>query len=248
VPPAEPGQREPAATSAVATAPRILPFGDVGLLVEMGGEAGIMAARRARVLASAIVTAAGEGAPALTGIGQPVAGATSVLVPLSPTPAGSRRRWSDPESVGAALLALAAGVPADPPAPPDAREHVVAVRYGGSDGEDLASVAAEAGLAPDDVVDMHAATPYEVLFLGFAPGFGYLGVLPAQLRLPRLATPRVVVPAGSVAIAGSLTAVYPQASPGGWRLLGRTDACLFDPTSARPALLRPGDRVRFTPS
>jgi allophanate hydrolase subunit 1 len=200
------------------------------------------------MLAAAIVASAGEGAPALIAIGQPVAGAASVLVPVLPAPAGSGGRRGDPESVGAALLALAAGVPADPPAPADAREHVIAVRYGGSDGEDLAAVATEAGLAPDDVVDLHAATSYEVLFLGFAPGFGYLGVLPVQLRLPRLATPRVAVPAGSVAIAGSLTAVYPQESPGGWRLLGRTDTGLFDPASASPALLRPGDRVRFTPS
>ena len=87
-----------------------------------------------------------------------------------------------------------------------------------------------------------------MLFAGFAPGFAYLGELPAELRVPRLATPRTRVPAGSVAIAGAMTAIYPQASPGGWRLLGRTDARLFDPAATTPARLRPGDRVRFEPA
>jgi KipI family sensor histidine kinase inhibitor len=120
----------------------------------------------------------------------------------------------------------------------DLGRHVVQVR---------AMVAAETGLTPRDVVDLHAGTTYEVLFLGFAPGFAYLGELPEALRLPRLATPRPRVPAGSVAIAGAMTAVYPHPSPGGWRLLGRTDAAVFDAASSAAARLRPGDRVRFVP-
>ena len=87
-----------------------------------------------------------------------------------------------------------------------------------------------------------------MLFAGFAPGFAYLGELPVALQVPRLATPRTRVPAGSVAIAGPMTAIYPQASPGGWRLIGRTDVRLFDPAVRPPARLRPGDLVRFVPA
>ena len=87
-----------------------------------------------------------------------------------------------------------------------------------------------------------------MLFLGFAPGFAYLGELPERLRVPRLATPRVRVPAGSVAIASAMSAVYPHASPGGWRILGRTDTALWDPAATPPARLRPGDKVRFVPA
>jgi KipI family sensor histidine kinase inhibitor len=131
---------------------------------------------------------------------------------------------------------------------PEAPFHELAVRYGGDDGPDLEPVAEEVGLSPADVVELHAAATYEVLFLGFAPGFAYLGELVPALVVPRLATPRSRVPAGSVAIAGPMTAVYPHATAGGWRLLGRTDALLFDPADAPPARLRPGDRVRFVPA
>jgi KipI family sensor histidine kinase inhibitor len=96
-------------------------------------------------------------------------------------------------------------------------------------------------------VDLHAGTVYRVLFLGFTPGFAYLGDLPERLGLPRLATPRTRVPAGSVAIAGRQTAVYPFSTPGGWRLIGRTDLDIWDATRDRPAALLPGMRVRFVP-
>ena len=153
-------------------------------------------------------------------------------------PTTSRRR-SRPHSSAA---------PATVDPPPDAPLHELPVRYGGDDGPDLESVAEEVGHSPADVVELHAATTYEVLFLGFAPGFAYLGELEPPLVVPRLATPRPRVPAGSVAIAGPMTAVYPHASAGGWRLLGRTDALLFDPGATPPARLRPGDRVRFVPA
>jgi KipI family sensor histidine kinase inhibitor len=114
------------------------------------------------------------------------------------------------------------------------------------DGPDLADVAALAGLPVSDVIARHQAARYRVGWLGFMPGFGYLtGLDPALRRVPRLDTPRVSVPAGSVAIAGGLAAVYPATSPGGWRLLGRSDARLWDPQRSPPALLAPGTRVRF---
>jgi KipI family sensor histidine kinase inhibitor len=96
-----------------------------------------------------------------------------------------------------------------------------------------------------DVVRLHTGAVYTVAFTGFAPGFGYLTGLPEPLRQPRLSTPRTRVPPGSVGIAGEFTGVYPRVSPGGWRLIGRTTTVLFDPRADPPALLAPGDRVRF---
>lgn len=113
------------------------------------------------------------------------------------------------------------------------------------DGADLAEVASLAGWSVDDVVARHQAVEYRVAFCGFVPGFAYLVGLPAELHVPRLATPRPRVDAGSVAIAGEWAGVYPSASPGGWRLLGHTDAVMWDEARARPSLLEPGMRVRF---
>jgi KipI family sensor histidine kinase inhibitor len=114
------------------------------------------------------------------------------------------------------------------------------------DGDDLADVARLAGLTTDEVVARHAAARYRVAFGGFIPGFAYLTGLDPALVVPRLATPRTRVPAGAVAIAGEYAAVYPRPTPGGWRLLGHTDVVMFDPAhDERPALLAPGDEVRF---
>lgn len=113
------------------------------------------------------------------------------------------------------------------------------------DGDDLATVAAAVGCTVDRVVELHGSVDYEVAFCGFAPGFAYLAGLPDELRLPRRATPRTRVPAGSVAIAAGYSAVYPTESPGGWHLLGHTDLVLFDVERDPPALLTPGTRVRF---
>jgi KipI family sensor histidine kinase inhibitor len=115
------------------------------------------------------------------------------------------------------------------------------------DGPDLAAVAGSTGLAVDQVVAMHSGATFEVAFMGFAPGFGYLTGLPDRLHLPRRPTPRTRVPAGSVAIASSFSAVYPTASPGGWHLLGRTSVDLWDARRRPPALLEPGVAVRFVP-
>ena len=126
----------------------------------------------------------------------------------------------------------------------DTPELVIPVRY---DGPDLVAVAEAAGVSAEQVVALHSGAAYEVAFCGFAPGFGYLTGLPEPLHVPRRATPRTTVPAGSVAIAAGYAAVYPGASPGGWHLLGVTDLRLFDPVRDPPALLAPGTRVRFDP-
>jgi KipI family sensor histidine kinase inhibitor len=121
----------------------------------------------------------------------------------------------------------------------------IPVRY---DGDDLGVVAATTGLTMDEVIATHAAPLYSVAFCGFTPGFGYLRGLDARLHIPRRATPRTRVPAGSVAIAAEYTAVYPRPSPGGWHLLGTTRAVMFDPDRSPPALFQPGAHVRFVPA
>ncbi|MET3556043.1 5-oxoprolinase subunit PxpB [Burkholderia ambifaria] len=128
----------------------------------------------------------------------------------------------------------------------EGREVEIPVEYGGTAGPDLPAVAAHTGLSADEVVARHAGGEYVVFFVGFQPGFAYLGGLDASLHTPRRAAPRLEVPAGSVGIGGAQTGIYPATSPGGWQLIGRTSHVLFDPTRAQPTLLLPGDRVRFT--
>jgi len=123
----------------------------------------------------------------------------------------------------------------------------IPVIYGGDGGPDLQLVADCAGLTPQQVVELHSSIDYVVYFIGFQPGFPYLGGLDSCLHTPRRAEPRLSVPAGSVGIGGSQTGIYPHATPGGWQLLGRTPVALFDPQQQPPTLLRPGDSVRFVP-
>jgi len=144
----------------------------------------------------------------------------------------------DPRALAAQVEQLDTVVPL----PVAAGHHEIPVRY---DGEDLHDVAAECGMTPQQVVAAHAGAEYVVVLLGFSRGFPYLAGLPEQLRLPRLATPRTKVPAGSVGIALDQCGIYPMASPGGWRLLGRTDRPVFDETQDPPNLLGVGDTVRF---
>ncbi|GGP27029.1 5-oxoprolinase subunit PxpB [Silvimonas amylolytica] len=126
--------------------------------------------------------------------------------------------------------------------------HDVPVVYGGKAGPDLARVAEHAGLTPKQVVERHAAAEYVVFCIGFLPGFPYLGGLDPQLATPRLDKPRLKVPAGAVGIGGEQTGIYPNASPGGWNLIGHTDVRLFNPAMIPPALLAPGDTLRFVPT
>jgi KipI family sensor histidine kinase inhibitor len=121
----------------------------------------------------------------------------------------------------------------------------IPVLYGGEHGPDLPSVATAVGLTEAEIIVRHTATTYHVFMLGFMPGFPYLGPVDPSIQVPRLATPRTRVPAGSVGLAGAQTGIYPRESPGGWQIIGRTSEWLFDPARTPPARLAPGDRVRF---
>ncbi|MDI6440764.1 5-oxoprolinase subunit PxpB [Cronobacter dublinensis] len=130
---------------------------------------------------------------------------------------------------------------------PDARRIEIPVVYGGDGGPDLADVARHAGLSEKQVVEKHSQVDYVVYFIGFQPGFPYLGGLAPELATPRRAEPRLSVPAGSVGIGGSQTGIYPLPTPGGWQIIGHTPLALFNPQKNPPGLLAPGDTVRFVP-
>jgi inhibitor of KinA len=232
---------------------RIEAMGERAVLVILGDRLDLAVNHRARRLAAA-VEAHRANDPRL---GRAVAAAASVLVPFDPLSMGS------PEAaklVGEIVATVGVDDPAgDPNAPataveaatPDAaatRQLIeIEVRYGGPDGPDLEAVADVHGLRPNDIIELHAGSTWTALFLGFAPGFAYLGPLPPELATARRATPRERVPAGSVAIGGDQTAVYPFSLPGGWQIIGRTEAAMWDLARGRPNLLAPGDLVRFVP-
>ena len=127
------------------------------------------------------------------------------------------------------------------------RQHRIPVLYGGEWGPDLHELAAFAGRSPAETIRLHHTNPYRVYMLGFSPGFPYMGLVPSSIAMPRLATPRTVVPAGSVGIAESQTGIYPTATPGGWRIIGRTPVSLYQPQASQPFLFSPGDSVEFYP-
>jgi KipI family sensor histidine kinase inhibitor len=214
---------------------RLLPEGEGGLLVQLGD--GVDADVNARVHALARAVARSLG-PLVVEV---VPSYASLLVVFDPLRLPRERL----EARVAALAGRVERVRAGPPR----RVLELPVCYGGDLGPDLDDVARATGLAPADVVARHAAPVYRVFLLGFTPGFPYLGGMDPALACPRLPTPRLRVPAGSVAVAGPQTGVYPVESPGGWRILGRTPLRLFDPApaAARPFLVAPGDGLRFVP-
>lgn len=217
----------------------IRPFGDAALHVELGEPAtpaGLATVGRVHDLVARVAADRAVGGP----WGAPVPGIASVLVPFDV-------RLVDQREAARRLARLVSAVAADLAPASEPRVHVIPVRYGGEDGPDLGVVAERLGLQPAQVVERHADMCYTVYILGFMPGFAYLGDLPDSLVLPRRETPRQRVPAGSVAIAGRRTAVYPTTTPGGWHRIGRTDVRMWDMDRDPPALLRPGDRVRFEP-
>ncbi|NNJ07482.1 allophanate hydrolase subunit 1 [Streptomyces sp. PKU-MA01144] len=201
---------------------RLLPVGERALLVELAGaeEAGALHAELLRRRAAGTLPPVREIVPA----------ACTVLLDGVEEPdrlAVELPRWAVPP--------LTAG---------SATVTEIPVRY---DGPDLAEVADRWGVPPADVAAVHSATEFRVAFCGFAPGFAYLTGLGAEFAVPRRATPRTAVPAGAVALAGTYTGVYPRTSPGGWQLIGTTDAVLWNAAREPAALLAPGARVRFVP-
>ncbi|MFE2705180.1 5-oxoprolinase subunit B family protein [Streptomyces mirabilis] len=218
-------QAPPAAGSTqappAADGTRALPVGDHALLVEVSSVAA------AQALHAELLRRRAEGSLSATEI---VPAARTVLLDGLEDP----RRLAD-QLPGWEI----------PPHTARAEEAIeIPVRY---DGPDLADVAALWGVPEHEVPAIHAAAEFRVAFCGFAPGFGYLTGLPARYDVPRRTTPRTAVPAGSVALAGPYTGVYPRSSPGGWQLIGTTDAVLWDHARVPAALLAPGTRVRFVP-
>lgn len=221
------------------TWPIVSAFGDAAVLVTLGDRIDRAINRRVRRVAAALAEERAHGLR----IGVPVVAYASLLVRFDPD-------GLSPDEARVAVSGVVARVeqePADGAADSIGRLVEIPTRYGAADGEDLDGVATQLGLSPATVVDLHAATEYEVYMLGFAPGFAYLGTLPEAIAVPRRPAPRPRVPAGSVAIAERQTAVYPSVTPGGWNLIGRTDLTLWDVERDPPALLAPGDRVRFVP-
>lgn len=215
----------------------IVPFGDEAVLVQLGDAIDRRTNLRVHALAHSLRDAAKhKQAP----WGTPVPGYCTLLVPFDAARLGHDQAielLTELVDTAPAEEAIGAG-----------NLHEIEVRYGGESGPDLQAVAERTGLQPGQVIEAHSSIDYDVYLLGFMPGFAYLGTLPEQLSVPRRTEPRTRVPAGSVAIAGRQTAVYPTESPGGWHLIGRTDAELWDASREPPALLAAGDRVRFVPA
>jgi KipI family sensor histidine kinase inhibitor len=214
--------------------PRVVPLGDSALLAVLGEGVGVTLSARVARLAAELRTLP---MPGFEGVAPAYA---AVAVHFDPAIVDGDALAQRLEELAAAELARPA-----PGAIGSGRLHVVSVRY---DGPDLSTVAEQLGLTPAEVVRRHTTRTYQVLFLGFVPGFGYLGPLDPALALPRRDEPRRRVAPGSVAIAGEQTAVYPVETPGGWHLIGRTEAVFFDARREPPNLLAAGDRVRFEPA
>jgi KipI family sensor histidine kinase inhibitor len=210
--------------------PRLLELGDAALTLEFGDR--IDPAINARVMAARATLAAATPA----GVSDIVPTYRSLTVHFDPL-------VTDCAALAEQLLSAAETTQKSALA---GRHFEIPVRFGGVDGPDLDEVAATVGRSAEEIIDTLCGIELRVYLIGFLPGFPYLGDLPDWLSLPRRATPRTAVPANSVAIAGPQAAVYPWQSPGGWHLLGRTTMQMFDATNAeRPALLAPGDTVRF---
>ena len=210
----------------------IEPLGDACLVVRLGSG---VDADTSRAVAAATASLAAAALPGVVDIAPTFNTVAVVFDPCS----------TDPGMLGAAILSRLCALESD--APPQGRIVEIPVAYGGDDGPDLAAVAAHAHLDPEEVVRLHTTADHVVGMIGFAPGFPYLLGLPAALAIPRRATPRTRVPAGSVAIAERQTGIYPRTSPGGWHVIGRTPRAMFDADRDPPALLRAGDLVRFVP-
>jgi len=202
----------------------IHPLGDTALIAELGTRLDSALNTRAIALAAALKKR--------RDVHHAVVGAVSVTVSFDPD-------LISHDALGAAIRRLATK---RPPIEERGRLHRIPVVY---DGPDLNQVASSLGVTPRQVIELHGRPIYRAFLIGFVPGWAYLGPLPDELVLPRRPVPRTLVPAGSVAIAGRQTGIYPLATPGGWHLIGRTSVRLFLPDSDPPSLFRAGDRVKF---
>lgn len=218
---------------------RFTPLGDNALMLEVGDVIDEPTHRRVqeawRLLAAAPLPGVTELVPAYTAV-------TLFYDPVLVVQAGA-----PDDDILAWLTAQVEARLKHPPKldRPKGRTVEIPVCYGGVFGPDLALVAKQAKLTPEEVVKLHAQPEYLVYLVGFAPGFPYLGGLPKELETPRHAKPRMVVPPGSVGIGGTQTGIYPLSTPGGWNLIGRTPVRIFRPAENPPVLLRAGDRVKF---
>lgn len=212
-----------------ATVWRIAPAGEAAVLVTLAESID------ERVLGQVLALEAALTRRAPPGLRRPIPAYASLLCPFDPLVLHPARLEQLIREIEPTTL---------DPQPPSGRRVAVPVRY---DGPDLARVAEHTGLSVARVIEAHAASEYLVYAIGFAPGFTYCGELVAALATPRLPSPRALVPAGSVGIAGRQTGIYAVESPGGWNLVGRTDLPLFDPANDPPARLQAGDRLRFQP-
>jgi KipI family sensor histidine kinase inhibitor len=209
------------------TSPRILNAGEAAIAVEFGNTIDVELNARVRALDEELA------AHPFPGLIESVPTYRSLLVHFDPLAASF-------EEVSPHLTELASRISGGPSEPSPLKE--VPTVY---DGEDLDAVADHTGLSNKEVIALHQGTEYRVYMLGFSPGFAYMGMLPEAIETPRLTTPRTRVPAGSVAIAGRQTSVYPSSTPGGWSLIGRSSLTLFDAGASPPTFFLPGDRVRF---
>jgi KipI family sensor histidine kinase inhibitor len=211
---------------------KILPAGDRALVADFGNVISEDVNRKVNVLKKSLLAAK------VAGVREMIPTYRSLLVEYNPSVISmqdlSRR-------IEAASLE-GAGVEAE-------KKRVLEIPccYGGQYGEDLAGLAELTGLSEKEIIDIHAGTEYRVYMLGFLPGFVYLGGMDERIAAPRLKSPRVSIPAGSVGIGGSQTGVYPMASPGGWRLIGMTPVDFYDPKREKPVLCEAGDYIRFVP-
>ena len=210
---------------------RLLPMGDSALLLETSDLDAVLA------LESVLAQRVSRGRAA----GDALWSQVDDLVPAARTVLIVARSSTDLGRLADAVTATVRGVTRGQP---DTREHVIEIRVR-YDGPDLAEVATLTGLSVDDVVAAHTGSPWRVGFGGFAPGFAYLVGGDERLQVPRRASPRTTVPAGSVGLAGEFSGIYPRVSPGGWQLIGTTDALLWDVDREPPALLEPGTTVHF---
>jgi KipI family sensor histidine kinase inhibitor len=210
--------------------PKIVPLGDSALLVQFGDEMDITINRRVHSLAASIRFSS------LPGVIETVPAYATLLICYDPLTLlySEIRQWTQKK-----LDQLDDAYSRAP------QQFEVPVQYGGEYGVDLPFVAEYHHLRVEDVVRIHSQATYTIFMMGFTPGFPYMGKLDDAIVIPRLETPRTRVLAGTVAIAGSQTGIYPIDSPGGWRLIGHTSLTLFDPTSESPFLFSPGDEVRF---